>query len=151
MQAKGRVKVALVQDNIDHVIIRRRLVKYFMYYHDQNENWRSITNFADPECEKERIEIRCKHARQTLHLPYPFMLDTGVLYLWGLVAGAAHRKKQLEICVDANQEPRIQAAANQLGMRVEISHIRRKRRKYGSRAIPNKYRKIQVVHFPEDA
>jgi predicted RNA-binding Zn-ribbon protein involved in translation (DUF1610 family) len=147
VQANGSLRAVPVAAEREHAAIRRRLVKGFKYYDTQRAAWRPITNFADPECTDSVIQLRCKFARQELRVPYPFRLEDAVLYLWGLVAGAASGQKQLEICVDAAQEPILEAITAKLGISITIQHVRKRRRTRGSQRAPNPYRKIRVV-FP---
>ncbi len=147
MQVEDQSKQRLGTGIAEHTIIRRLLVGTFSYYDAGKRKWRNVTNFGDPECQSDRITVRCKHARQSLQIPYPFTMETELCYLWGLLAGGAYVNRQLELCVDANQEAPLQAIADLLGVQIQVTPVARARRKRGAKRPPARYRKIQVK-FP---
>ena len=147
MQVNESEKLTINSVNTEHVAVRRKLqLGVFSYYAETQKKWRSITNFAEPDCDKDHILIRCGHARQNLTLPYPFQLNLGVCYLWGLITGSL-RKGTQEIRVDANQEPIIQSIVDQLGITIQVNAVERIRRKKGAKRPVSRYRKIRVK-FP---
>lgn len=158
MQAKPRngqrrdssdIAQNLVESQDQHLNLRQRLSSKFKYYDEERAKWQTITNLVDPKCERDRILIRCNHARQVLSLPYPFKLGN-VCYLWGLIAGSTSSWAMLNkdgISIDAIQEEVIQEITSELGIHVQITPVRRSRRKRGVNRSPSQYRKIQV-RFP---
>ncbi|MHA1651020.1 MAG: hypothetical protein ACTSYB_12565 [Candidatus Helarchaeota archaeon] len=136
-----------IEDNFEHIKIKKKLVSYFSYFDPDKEGWCKITNFSDPICNKNQILIRCRYAQQILRIPYPFKLEDDILYLWGLIVGSAKYSKRLRIRIDAYQKPLIQSIAERLGIQIQTSVIHRKRRKRGSKRHPNTFRKL-IVTFP---
>jgi len=157
MQANESEKLHVSSVNTEHIAIRRKLkLGGFNYYDETQKKWRPITNFAEPDCDKDSILVHCNRARQNLTLPYPLQLDLGVCYLWGLISGAndvslitgdSRYTRQCEIRVDANQEPIIQSIADRLGVSIQITPLKRIRRRKGAKRPPSRYRKI-LVKFP---
>ncbi len=136
----------IVQETSDHEKIRQRLAaKNFYYFDEIAKQWRSITNFTDPCCPQDRIQIRCKYARTTLYVPYPFRLSQEVAFLMGLIAGSRYKKQRLEICIDATQKERISDILQQLGIvDFEILDTKYNRKSYYAKADMRRYKKIQI-------
>jgi len=149
MQVEKSVNSEIMKNPFEHENIRQRLAGKFRYFDGEQKRWYTFTNFCNPTCTEETIKIRCKWAKQTITLPYPFELSEGLLYLWGLIVGSAYKKDQLEICVDACQEETINSIVSKLGFEIQTLKVTKPRKKYNSPRIPRYYRKVRVK-FPSE-
>jgi len=132
--------------------ICRRIRNSFTYFNVKDGCWRILPEHINSAYMENTILIHYKDskklARQTIQLPYPFTLTKGILYLWGLIAGSTTQKRNVGICLDADQESTVQKFAKELGFTLKIVSVQRHRQRYGAeRVVPNHYRKIKVT-FP---
>ena len=150
---KMLVEKAIHANNMDALAeseeIQQRLKNKFEYFNEVDGCWYALTGIAAPICQSASILLRYKGsktlARQTIQIPYPFAISKGLLYLWGLLAGSIRQKRNARVCLDANQEPMVQAVAAELGVRIRIVPVARSRKKYQGGKVLHRYRKIEAT------